>query len=210
MCGVWCNARPAGHFAVTWPRLILTHVPLVQLRANVISSQRIRARVARTHAHTHTTTNTNHNNNNNNINGFGTCNCHDYDLAPTTTTNQHNHGRTTTTTATSTTLTITTITTTTRPGRHTRVAQYMLGAIYTEGIAVKKDERETAVWYRKAAEGGLKQAQYSQTQTATSQRLRGFKIVAANKSGFEMCFSPSTVQSKSRCWVKNTSRIQIL
>ena len=36
-----------------------------------------------------------------------------------------------------------------------------LGVLYTRGQGVKKDEREAAKWYRKAAEQNIAGAQYS-------------------------------------------------
>eukprot|EP00729_Bicosta_minor_P032465 gene32465-biopygen20867 len=47
------------------------------------------------------------------------------------------------------------------PGRHTPVAQNILGDMYESGEGVKQDHVEAAKWFRKAAEAGYAAAQYN-------------------------------------------------
>jgi TPR repeat protein len=39
-------------------------------------------------------------------------------------------------------------------------AQYIIGEMYYNGLGVKKDQAEAAIWIRKAAEQGLSEAQF--------------------------------------------------
>eukprot|EP00729_Bicosta_minor_P007498 gene7498-biopygen19921 len=45
------------------------------------------------------------------------------------------------------------------PGRHTPLAQYILGIMYCTGEGVEQDDVEAAKWYRMAAEAGIATAQ---------------------------------------------------